>query len=80
VSVVIRFLPDAVEVEAEVGESFLAVAARAGIDIPTGCLMGSCHACEVEIEEVGDVCTCITAIPPGFSTLTVNLFSDPTWS
>jgi ferredoxin len=79
VSVVIRFLPDEVEVEAEVGESFLAVAARAGIDIPTGCLMGSCHACEVEIEEVGDVCTCITAIPPGFGTLTVNLFSDPTW-
>jgi hypothetical protein len=33
----------------------------------------------VEIEEVGDVCTCITAVPPGFSTLTVNLFSDPTW-
>ncbi len=78
-SVVIRFLPDEVEVEAEVGESFLTVAARAGIDIPTGCLMGSCHACEVEIEEVGDVCTCITAIPSGFGTLTVNLFSDPTW-
>lgn len=78
-SVVVRFLPDAVEVEAEVGESFLDVAARAGIDIPTGCLMGSCHACEVEIEEVGDVCTCITAVPPGFRMLTVNVFSDPTW-
>lgn len=79
VSVVIRFLPDEVEVKAEVGESFLTVAARAGIDIPTGCLMGSCHACEVEIEEVGDICTCITAVPPGYRRLTVNLFSDPTW-
>lgn len=77
--VIIRFLPDNVEVAAEVGESFLAVAARGGIDIPTGCLMGSCHACEVEIEGVGDVCTCITAVPPGYPTLTVNLFADPTW-
>jgi ferredoxin len=79
VSVTIRFLPDNIEVEAEVGEPLLQVAARAEIDIPTGCLMGSCHACEVEIEEVGDVCSCITGVPPGFNSLTVNLFSDPTW-
>jgi ferredoxin len=79
VSVLIRFLPGNIEVEAEVGESLLTVASKVGIDIPTGCLMGSCHACEVEIEEVGDICACITAIPPGFKELTVNLFSDPTW-
>jgi ferredoxin len=79
VSVLIRFLPDNIEVEAEVGDSFLTVASKVGIDIPTGCLMGSCHACEVEIEEVGDICACITAIPPGFKELTVNLFSDPSW-
>ncbi|MCG9889475.1 MAG: 2Fe-2S iron-sulfur cluster-binding protein [Thermosynechococcaceae cyanobacterium MS004] len=78
-SVLIRFLPDNIEVQAEVGESFLAIAQKAGIDIPTGCLMGSCHACEVEVQEIGDICTCITAIPPGFSELTVNLFLDPTW-
>ena len=78
-SVLIRFLPDNVEVEAEVGESFLQVAAKAGIDIPTGCLMGSCHACEVEVEDIGDVCSCITGIPSGFTELTVNLFTDPTW-
>ncbi|MFM7326844.1 MAG: 2Fe-2S iron-sulfur cluster-binding protein, partial [Nodosilinea sp.] len=29
------------------GEPLLQVAARAGVTIPTGCLMGSCHACEV---------------------------------
>lgn len=77
--VLVRFLPDNVEVEAEAGESFLTVAARAGIDIPTGCLMGSCHACEVEVEDVGDVCACITAVPPHCETLTINLFCDPTW-
>jgi ferredoxin len=79
VSVIVRFQPNNTEIEAEVGESFLTVASRAGIDIPTGCLMGSCHACEVEIEDIGDVCACISAIPPGFETLTIHLFADPTW-
>lgn len=78
-SVIVRFQPNDTEIEAEVGESFLTVASRAGIDIPTGCLMGSCHACEVEVEDIGDVCACISAIPPGFETLTIHLFSDPTW-
>lgn len=73
------FLPDNVTVTADVGEPLIAVAERAGIVIPTGCLMGSCHACEVEIQEVGEVCSCITAIPAGHSHLTINLFSDPTW-
>lgn len=77
--VLVRFLPDDVTVEAQVGESFLDVAERAGILIPTGCLMGSCHACEVEIEQVGEVCACMTAIPPGRSHLTINLYTDPTW-
>ncbi|HEY9751975.1 MAG TPA: 2Fe-2S iron-sulfur cluster-binding protein, partial [Coleofasciculaceae cyanobacterium] len=49
-SVCIRFLPDDVVVTAQPGELLLDVATRAGIHIPTGCLMGSCHACEVEIE------------------------------
>ncbi len=78
-SVLIHFLPDNVTVSAEVGEALLTVAARAGLDIPTGCLMGSCHACEVEIEGIGEVCSCISAVPPGYANLTVNLFTDPTW-
>ena len=76
---IVRFLPDDVTVEAEVGESLLDVAERAGVFIPSGCLMGSCHACEVEIEEGNTICACITAVPPGRSQLTVNLFVDPTW-
>lgn len=75
----VRFLPDDVTVEAEVGEPLLDVAERAGVFIPTGCLMGSCHACEVEIEGGNTICACITAVPPGRSQLTVNLFIDPTW-
>ncbi|MDX2097968.1 MAG: 2Fe-2S iron-sulfur cluster-binding protein [Leptolyngbyaceae cyanobacterium bins.59] len=78
-SVQIRFLPDDVFVTAEPGEPLLTVAQRAGISIPTGCLMGSCYACEVDIEEIGEVRSCITSVPPGYEQLTVNLFSDPTW-
>lgn len=78
--VLIRFLPDDVTVEAKVGEPLLQVAHRAGIKIPTGCLMGSCHACEVEIEgQVDPICACITAVPPGQPELTINLYGDPTW-
>lgn len=74
----IYFLPDDVTVEAEVGEPLLNVAQRAGVVIPTGCLMGTCHACEVEVG--GDtVRACITSVPPGQAQVTVNIFFDPTW-
>ena len=79
-AVTIRFVPDDVVVTAEVGEPLLKVADRAGVTIPTGCLMGSCHACEVEIEGLEEpICSCISAVPPGKSELTINLFVDPTW-
>jgi ferredoxin len=78
-SVCIHFLPDDVSITAEPGEPLLRVAERAGVFIPTGCLMGSCHACEVEFDDGQAVCSCITAVPPGKSHLTINLYSDPTW-
>lgn len=78
-SVCIRFLPDDVTIDAEPGEPLLQVADRAGIHIPTGCLMGSCHACEVEIDGEESICSCISAVPAGRSHLTINLYSDPTW-
>lgn len=45
----ITFWPEGVTVVATAGEPLLAVANRAGVVIPTGCLMGSCHACEVDL-------------------------------
>jgi len=75
----IRFLPDDVTVEAEVGEALLDVAERAGVYIPTGCLMGSCHACEVEIDGGNVICACIAAVPRSREQMTVNLYVDPTW-
>jgi ferredoxin len=79
-NVEVRFLPNDVSVLAQVGESLLEVAARAGVSIPTGCLMGSCHACEVEMEGAEDtICACITAVPSGQPRITINLYVDPSW-
>lgn len=78
-SVQIHFLPDDVFTTAEPGEPLLAVAARAGVVIPTGCLMGSCHACEVELEDGRSICACISAVPQGKKEITINLYSDPIW-
>ncbi|MEO0758866.1 MAG: 2Fe-2S iron-sulfur cluster-binding protein [Cyanobacteria bacterium J06648_16] len=79
-SVTVQFLPDNISVSATVGEPLLQVAERAGVTIPTGCLMGSCHACEVEIDDRPDpICACISAVPGGQSKLVVNLYVDPTW-
>jgi ferredoxin len=79
VTIQILFLPDHITVEAEPHESLLQVAVRAGISIPTGCLMGSCHACEVELDDGIAVCSCITAVPSDRDRVTVNLYSDPSW-
>ncbi len=79
-SVTIHFLPDRITVEAEPGEPLLNVADRAGISIPTGCLMGSCYACEVEIEgQEHPVRACLTSIPTSQSVTIVHLYEDPLW-
>ena len=78
-SVKVHFLPDDVTVDAEAGESLLDVADRAGVLIPTGCLMGSCHACTVEIQGGDIIRACISSVPAGREELTINVFSDPTW-
>jgi ferredoxin len=75
----IRFLPDDVTVNAEIGESLLDVADRVGVSIPIGCLMGTCHACTVQLDDGEITLACIRAVPPGKEELTIHLFSDPTW-
>lgn len=75
----VQFMPNQITIEAQPGEPLLQVAARAGITIPTGCLMGSCHACEVELDDGKAICSCISSVPSGRSQLTIYLYSDPTW-
>lgn len=61
------------------GSSWLVAAAEAGVTIPTGCLGGSCGACEIEVN--GRVVrACIATVPPSRTgSLTVELASDPYW-
>ena len=80
VTVNVRFLPDDVTVTAKPGESLLSVASRAGVYISTGCLMGSCYACEVEMTgSQSPVRACLTALPEGYTDIEISLLSDPTW-
>ena len=78
-SIKVTFLPDNISIEAEPGEPMLQVAQRAGVFIATGCLMGSCHACEVELDEGEAVCACISSIPGDKPELTINIYDDPVW-
>jgi len=77
--VTIQFLPDDITIEAQPGEALLEVAARAGVFIPTGCLMGSCHACEVELGDGTPICACISSVPLGTKHLIIHLYADPVW-
>ena len=75
----IHFLPNRVTVEATPGEPLLAAATRAGVSIPTGCMMGACFACEVEIEGCENpVRACLTSVPTNPITI-VKLYDDPVW-
>ena len=62
-----------------VGEPWLKAASEAGVLIPTGCLGGSCGACEIEVNGT-TVRACIATVPPSRSgSLSVELASDPYW-
>ena len=59
------------------GENWLKAAYKANINIPTGCLNGSCGACEMESN--GEVIrACINQIPVE-TTINVEFFNDPYW-
>lgn len=62
-----------------VGDDWLRVAAAAGVSIPTGCMGGSCGACEIEVNGTV-VRACISTVPGSKSSrLSVEFASDPYW-
>ena len=62
------------------GSDWLQAAQEVGISIPTGCLSGSCGACEIEIN--GQVIrACINQVNTNTSQkIKVEFASDPYWS
>ena len=61
------------------GDDWLGAAQAAGVHIPTGCLGGSCGACEIEVNGQ-TVRACISTVPASTSgSLSVEFASDPYW-
>jgi ferredoxin len=64
---------------APVGTSWLEAAQLAGCPIPTGCLGGSCGACEIDVNgETLRACLSCVAGADGV-TLAIDVVSDPYW-
>ena len=61
------------------GDSWFSSAEKAGLEIPTGCLTGSCGACEIDVNGK-TVRACISDIKNNKkSLLKVSLTTDPFW-
>jgi len=72
--------------DAAPGENILSVAHRCGVDIPTGCLTGSCGTCEVEVtkqsstEEVTYVArACVASVPDDGVGIVIDDIADQVW-
>ena len=67
------------ETYASDGDDWFNTAKKAGLEIPTGCITGSCGACEIDVD--GEtVRACISDIKSNKkSLLKVSLTTDPFW-
>tara|TARA_B100000886_G_scaffold329316_1_gene278570 strand:- start:1031 stop:1276 length:246 start_codon:yes stop_codon:yes gene_type:complete len=71
--------PNNNETYASEGDDWLSTAKKAGLEIPTGCLTGSCGACEIDVNGK-TVRACISNIKTeAENLLRVDLTSDPFW-
>ena len=71
--------PNNIETYASEGEDWFSTAEKAGLEIPTGCLTGSCGACEIDVN--GEtIRACISNIESKKkSPLKISLTTDPFW-
>ena len=71
--------PNNIETFASEGDDWFSIAENAGLEIPTGCLTGSCGACEIDVN--GEtIRPCISNLNINESrSLKVSLTSDPFW-
>ena len=71
--------PNDIETYAFEGDDWFLIAEKVGLEIPTGCLTGSCGACEIDVN--GEtVRACINGVKSKKEcTLRVSLTTDPFW-
>ena len=71
--------PNNIETFVSEGDDWFSSAEKAGLEIPTGCLTGSCGACEIDVNG-STVRACVSEIKNNKkSTLQVSLTTDPFW-
>ena len=67
------------ETYASEGDDWFSNANKAGLEIPTGCLTGSCGACEIDVNGQ-TVRACVSEIKSNKKCLlNVSLTTDPFW-
>ena len=67
------------ETYASEGDDWFLTAEKAGLEIPTGCLTGSCGACEIDVNGQ-TVRACVSEIKSNKKCLLdVSLTTDPFW-
>ena len=71
--------PNNIETFVSEGDDWFSSAEKAGLEIPTGCLTGSCGACEIDVN--GEtIRACISGIKNSKKCiLKVSLTTDPFW-
>ena len=71
--------PNNIETYASEGDDWFSIAEKVGLEIPTGCLTGSCGACEIDVN--GDtIRACISNIQRETDcSLSVSYTTDPFW-
>ena len=71
--------PNNKETYASDGDDWFSSAKKVGLEIPTGCLTGSCGACEIDVNGL-TVRACVSDIKNNKQrTLNVSLTTDPFW-
>ena len=71
--------PNNIETYASEGDDWFSTAEKAGLEIPTGCLTGSCGACEIDVNGK-TVRACISNIKSKKKcSLSVSFTTDPFW-
>ena len=71
--------PNKTDTYASEGDDWFSIAEKVGLEIPSGCLTGSCGACEIDVN--GEtVRACISNIQSKENCLlSVSFTSDPFW-
>jgi len=71
--------PNNTETYVSEGEDWFSIAEKVGLEIPSGCLTGSCGACEIDVN--GEtVRACISNIQSKKNcSLSVSFTTDPFW-